>query len=167
MRACLMIVLERMSSECVFEREQKIVFCLLKEIIESHDSIFLFEQTVVSLAVRFKSLWVNARKEEEDKLIIDENVVRDSIWVIISIQRKCIRWYACSLECFHERAHSNLHSTAWSIKELQKKLQRELQKELSKEVFCRVYIDWKFYANSLSLHCNSDSLLLKLRFATL
>jgi hypothetical protein len=163
MRACLMIVFERMSNECVFEREQKIVFCLLEEIIESHDSIFLFEQTVVSLAVRFKSLWVNARKEEEDKLIIDENVIRDSTWVIISFQRKCIRWYACSLECFHERAHSNLHSTAWSIR----KLQRELQRELSREIFCRVYIDWKFYANSLSLHCNSDSLLLKLRFATL
>jgi hypothetical protein len=159
MRACLMIVLEKMSSECVFEREQEIVFCLLEEIIESHDSIFLFEQTVVSLAVRFKSLWINARKEEEDKLIIDENVVRDSTWVIINIQRKCIRWYACSLECFHERAHSNLHSTAWSI--------RKLQKKLSRGIFCRVYIGWKFYANSLFLHCNSDSLLLKLRFATL
>jgi hypothetical protein len=80
MRACLMIVLDKVSIEWVFERQQEAVFCLFKEIIDSHDSIFLFEQTVVSLAVRFKSFWVRARKEEKDKLIIDRNVFRCSTW---------------------------------------------------------------------------------------
>jgi hypothetical protein len=76
-----MIVLDKMSIEWVFERQQEIVFCLLKEIIDSHDSIFFFEQTVIFLAVRFKSFWVRARKEEKDKLIIDKNVFRCSTWV--------------------------------------------------------------------------------------
>jgi hypothetical protein len=109
MRACLMIVLDRVSIEWVFERQQETVFCLLEETIDSHDSIFLFEQTVVSLAVRFKSFWVRTRKEEKDKLIIDKNVFRDSTWVRISIHKKCIRWYASSLQCFHARVQSSLH----------------------------------------------------------
>jgi hypothetical protein len=109
MRACLMIVLDKISIEWVFERQQETFFCFLRKRIDLHDSIFFFEQTIVSLAVRLKSFWVKACKEEEDKFIIDKNVFRDSIWGKINIHRKCIRWYASSLECFHARAQSNLH----------------------------------------------------------
>jgi hypothetical protein len=107
-----MMILERMTSECVLEKQQKIVFCLLKKIIDSHDSVFFFEQTIVSLAVRFRSFWVRARKKEKRELIFDKDVFRDSTWVKNIFHKKCTRWYASSLECFHARAHSNLHSTS-------------------------------------------------------
>jgi hypothetical protein len=112
MQACLMMILEKVTNECVLERQQKLVFCFLKQIIDSHDSVFFFEQTVVSLAVRFRSFWVRARKEEERELIFDKNVFRNSTWVENIIHKKCTRWYASSLECSHARAHSNLHSTS-------------------------------------------------------
>jgi hypothetical protein len=171
MRACLMIVLDRMSIEWVFERQQETFFCFLEEIIDSHDSIFLFEQTVVSFVVRFKSFWVKARKEEKDEFIIDKNVFKDSIWVRINIHRKCIRWYASSLECFHARAQSNLHWTSLTINQnefFEMNYRDELSKNFSEwiiEGFFRVNYREKFFVEfTLTEILNLKSLATLTRF---
>ncbi len=171
MRTCLMIILDKISIEWIFERQQKAVFCLLKEIIDSFDSIFLFEQTVISFAVRFKSFWVKTRKEEEDKFIIDKNVFKDSIWVRINIHRKCIRWYASSLECFHARAQSNLHWTSLTINQnefFEMNYRDELSKNFSEwiiEGFFRVNYREKFFVEfTLTEILNLKSLATLTRF---
>jgi hypothetical protein len=56
------------------------------------------------------------------------------------------------------KAYWNLHSTSF------RPIRLDSRGELPGGVFCRIYIGWNF---KLKLTCNSDSLLLKLRFATL